>query len=71
MCYREVATTVERCQQLIDGYFLEGVDGEHLLVVRSDNLEIFHYIVGRMTRMRQKELKELGRVLQEELNAKY
>lgn len=51
-------------------YCLEGVDGEHLLVVRTSDVELLHALVRRMGRMRDDRLRKLGRALEEELNDK-
>ena len=52
-------------------YCLEGVDGEHLLVVRTSDIELLHTLVRRMARMRDERLKVLGRALEEELHGKH
>lgn len=44
----------------------EGV--EHMLVIRTTDLDLLYTLVRRMGRMRDERLKELGRSLERELN---
>lgn len=53
----------------MEGYFLRGADGERILVVRTTNDDLLWSIIQRLAKMRHKEIKELGRALQEEFNA--
>lgn len=53
----------------MEGYFLRGADGERLLVIRSTNDDLLCSIIQRLSKMRHKEIKELGRALEEEFNA--
>lgn len=52
-------------------YVLEGSEGEHLLVVRSTDVELLHALVRRMGRMRDARLRKLGHALEEALNGKH
>lgn len=56
---------------LIYGYFLEGSDDEICLVVKSEYSELIHKIIRRMTRMRQKDIRKMGRNLDEEFNDRF
>jgi len=49
----------------IDGYFLYGVDDEMLLVIRGHDEEKMLNIINRLLKSRDKELKELGKTLEE------
>lgn len=51
-------------------YTLEGTDGEHLLVVRTNDIELLCALARRMSRMRDSRLKTLGESLEGELNGK-
>lgn len=50
------------------GYFLEGVDGELLLVIRGYNEEQMYSIIKKIETMREEEMKELARVLEIHFN---
>lgn len=53
----------------MEGYFLRGADDEKLLVIRSTNDDLLWSIIQRLAKMRHREIKKLGRALQEEFNA--
>lgn len=42
---------------MLDGYMLEGMTGEHLLVFRSDDPELILSIIQRLQRSGNKEIK--------------
>jgi hypothetical protein len=54
----------------IKAYVLEGVDGEHCLVVRSQDVELLYSLVRRMSRMRDERLRQIGKALEGDLNDK-
>lgn len=47
----------------------EGV--EHMLVVRTADLDLLYTLVRRMGKMRDERLKELGRALERDLNDRH
>lgn len=47
---------------------LLGSDGEHMMVIRTHEREQLVSLARRMSRMRDEKLKELGRLLEGELN---
>lgn len=55
----------------VNGYFLEGSDGEYLLVIRSLDKEVLYTVIKRMTQMRDPRVKSLGDKLQLEWFEKY
>ncbi len=50
----------------LHGYFLRGVEGEYLLVVRTEDEDLLCQIIGRLASMRQPDIKALGVKLQEQ-----
>lgn len=54
----------------ISGYFLYGLDGERLLVVRSWDDEAMLKVIKRIQASRDKEIKALGAELEEHFNDK-
>jgi hypothetical protein len=49
----------------VSGYYLRSVDGEYVLVVRTHDAEVLYSVISRMAQMRHKEVKGLGKTLQE------
>lgn len=49
---------------MIEGYFLTGVDGEHLLVLRSGDSETILKVITRLAASRDKEIKGLANKLE-------
>lgn len=47
---------------------LLGSDGEHLMVIRTHEREQLLSLARRMSRMRDEKIKELGKLLEGELN---
>lgn len=47
---------------------LLGSDGEHLMVIRTHEREQLVSLARRMSRMRDAKIKELGKLLEGELN---
>lgn len=52
----------------MQGYFLEGVDGELLLVIRSYNEEQMYSIIKKIETMREEEIKDLAKILEMHFN---
>ncbi len=53
------------------GYFLEGIDNEYLLVLRTTDKELLYTVLERMTKMRDQRVKSLGKKLLKEWFEKY
>lgn len=53
------------------GYFLEGVQGEKALVIKTEDEEQLYYIIKRLAHMRPREIRALGERLEREWNVKY
>ena len=49
---------------MVEGYFLNGADGEHLLVFRSEDPEAILRIIKRLVASRDKEIKGLANKLE-------
>jgi hypothetical protein len=52
----------------IGGYFLEGVDGELLMVIRSHDEEAMYSIIKKLETMRSPEVKKLAEILEMHFN---
>jgi hypothetical protein len=52
----------------MQGYFLEGVDGELLLVIRGHSEEQMYSIIKKIETMREEEIKELAQTLEMHFN---
>jgi hypothetical protein len=52
----------------ISGYFLEGVDGELLMVIRSYDEETMYSIIKKIESMRSPEIKKLAEILEMHFN---
>jgi hypothetical protein len=48
----------------ISGYFLEGSEGEFLMVIKSHNEELMLSIIKKISSMRDDEVKKLAEVLE-------
>jgi hypothetical protein len=48
----------------MNGYFLEGVSGEHILVFRTENHEDLLRIIKKLQTSRDRETKTLARKLE-------
>ena len=52
----------------VSGYFLEGSEGEFLLVVRTHNEDIMFSIIKKLSSMRDDKIKELAKILESHFN---
>ena len=52
----------------INGYFLEGVDGELLMVIKSHDEEVMYSIIKKIESMRSPEVKKLAEILEIHFN---
>jgi hypothetical protein len=55
----------------LNGYFLHGVDGEKLLVVRGYNEPLLEKIILTLKRSRDQDIKELAEVLENHFNERH
>lgn len=56
----------------VKGYVLQDSEGEEfILVVRTHDIELLYSLLKRMSRMRDRRLKDLGKAIEEDLNAKH
>lgn len=55
----------------MDAYFLHGVDGEKLLVIRGNNEELMQQIIATLGRSRNDEIKGLSEVLENHFNERH
>lgn len=56
---------------MVQGYVLCDSDGERLLVIRTEDVDLLYSVVKRMARMRDSRIRELGRALERELHGKH
>lgn len=50
----------------MSGYFLESVDGELVLVLRTHDEDLIYSVIRRLGRMRDKKVKDIGRTLEQQ-----
>lgn len=55
----------------MNGYFLRGVDDEHLLVFRSDDPEEIFRVIRRLCECRDKDTRALAETLEKEWYEQY
>lgn len=55
----------------MDAYFLHGVDGEKLLVIRGHDEELMQQIITTLGRSRSDSIKNLSEVLENHFNERH
>ena len=55
----------------LNGYFLHGVDGEKLLVIRGHNEPLLEKIILTLKRSRDQNIKDLAEVLENHFNERH
>ena len=55
----------------MDAYFLHGVDGEKLLVIRGNDEELMQQIIATLGRSRNDRIKDLSEVLENHFNERH
>ena len=55
----------------MDAYFLHGVDGEKLLVIRGHDEELMEKIIATLSRSRDDKIKSLSEALENHFNERH
>lgn len=55
----------------MDAYFLHGIDGEKLLVIRGHDEELMRQIIATLGRSRSDDIKNLSEVLESHFNERH
>jgi hypothetical protein len=55
----------------MDAYFLHGVDGEKLIVIRGHNEELMQQVITTLGRSRNDSIKKLSEVLENHFNERH
>jgi hypothetical protein len=56
---------------IMNAYFLHGVDGEKLMVIRGHDEELMKKIIATLGRSRDDEIKNLSEVLENHFNERH
>lgn len=56
---------------IMKAYFLHGIDGEKLMVIRGHNEELMQSIIDTLQRSRDERIKDLAYILESYFNERY